>query len=358
MGAAVVGRLYKRGRKDRTTASVGHPRCCCRNHSAAGEEAWRRAGPPDQSGNSGAAIHDEVLGFRGTIPRRAVFPDIESVHTETLPPNLDLAPFTCFWEIPSLRYRNHRPATLRAAEDGKWPQLGICQPLSQFNVEGFRDGKDVGFPLRGQSRARCFTPRKTAGSRKTSAPAESNSAPADIAQGTGSHPGSVGRTDRDADRRDFGTAPKGREFCYRPASDRAGLLSRLARLTQNQRQPPYASVAHSTRRCADSNLRARSTGGGGRSGISDSQRHAIERHQPVAPSFETGRLENWYAVAELAHPRTHPRYASAVEWGLSEGRADATRPQQDVHNLGDGYRAHPSSSTASGGKPRAIGDEW
>ena len=156
----MVGRLYKRGRKDRTAASVGHPRCCCRNNSAAGEEACRRAGPPDQSGNPGAAIHDDVSGFRGTLPQLAVFPDIESVHAEALSPNLNLTPFTCFWEIPSLRYRNHRPATLCAAEDGKWPQLGICQPLSQFNVEGFRNGKDVGFSLHGQSRARSFPPRE------------------------------------------------------------------------------------------------------------------------------------------------------------------------------------------------------
>src|SRR5271168_3963558 len=178
MGAAVVGRLYKRGRKDRTMASVGHPRCCCRNDPAAGEEACRRAGPPDQSGNSGAAIHDDVSGLRGPLPQSPVFPDIESVHTEALPSNLEHTPLTCFRKIPSLRYRNRRPATLCAAKNGKWPQLGICQPLSQFNVEGFRNGKNVGFLLHGQSRAWSFTSRETAGSRKTSTPAGANSASA------------------------------------------------------------------------------------------------------------------------------------------------------------------------------------
>ena len=48
---------------------------------------------------------------------------------------------------------------------------------------------------------------------------------------------------------------------------------------------------------------------GGRFGISDPQWNSVERHQPAAPTFETGRWENRSTLAELAHTKAHPRYA-------------------------------------------------
>jgi len=140
--------------------------------------------------------------------------------------------------------------------------------------------------------------------------------------------------------------------------NRAGLLSRLARLTKDQRQPAYPSPSERARSSAHPNPRAGHTNGGRRSGVSDSQRHPIQRYQPVAPSFETGRLENWDAIAELAHSTTNPRDTTPGGWGFSERYAGTTRPQQNVHNLRGLHPTHSGSSTSGGGKPFAIGDEW
>jgi Phage integrase family len=200
--------------------------------------------------------------------------------------------------------------------------MGISQPLSQFNVEGLRNGKDVEFLLCEQSCPWSFTTREAAGSRKTRAPAGPNSAAADTAQRASSHDGSLGRANRYADRGNSRTAPKGRGFFLRPDPDRAGVLSRFARLTQNQRQQTYASLAHSTRTFSDSNLRARITDRGERSGISDTQRRAAQRHQPVAPSFKTGRLENrlpslsWHTLR-----RTHATLLQTSGGSLKDAQA-------------------------------------
>ncbi len=126
--------------------------------------------------------------------------------------HLEHTPLTCFWKLPSLRYRNRRPATVCLAEDREWPRMGIGQLLPQFNVKGLRNCKDVEFLLREQSRPWSFTTREAAGSRKIRAPAGPNSAAADAAQRASSLDGSLGRADRYADRGLLGLRQKDVDF--------------------------------------------------------------------------------------------------------------------------------------------------
>jgi hypothetical protein len=238
------------------------------------------------------------------------------------------------------------------------PWVGIRQPLSQSHVEGFRDGEDMEFLLREQSRPWGVATRKNAGPRETRPQRGPDSAPVGSAQRSGSYHGSIGHSYRHADRGDFGTAPKRRRFSLRPDPNRAGLLSRLARLTQDQRQPTHASLAESTRIVTNSSIRARSENRGRQSRISDSQRHSVERYQPVAPSFETGRFENRDAVAELAYAPENPRYIAPNGRGFSARYAGTTQSQQNVYNPGGLHPTDPGSSTLGCRTPLAIGDEF
>ena len=96
-------------------------------------QARKLADEPVRPINQGNSMPQSTMKFQEFVDRYLIplfFPDTESVHAEALPSNLEHTPLTRFWKIPSSRYRNHRPATLCATENGKWPQLGICQPLS------------------------------------------------------------------------------------------------------------------------------------------------------------------------------------------------------------------------------------
>ena len=149
----MVGRLYKRGRKDRTTASKSVTLGAVAELTL--RQARKLADEQVRPINQGILVPQSTMKFQDFVDRYLnplFFPTLKASTQKRYRRILEHTPLTCFWKIPSLRYRNHRRATLCAAENGKWPQLGICQPLSQFNVEGFRNGKDLGFPLHGQSR--------------------------------------------------------------------------------------------------------------------------------------------------------------------------------------------------------------
>ena len=168
--------------------------------------------------------------WNGTLSRCSFRPS--SHPPGTLPPNAKRTPLTCLWGLSPLRDRDHRPATICVAENGKRSGMGIRQPLSQSDVEGLRDGKKMELLLWEQSREWGFTSRENRSSGKTRTAAGTDSTPVGPTERAGPHDGALGHPDRNANRRDLGFAPKGREFLFWPDLDRTSLLSGRAWLTQ------------------------------------------------------------------------------------------------------------------------------
>src|SRR5712692_2167698 len=221
--------------------------------------SWVSRGPASarESGTFGAAIHHEVSRFRGAVLRPTFLSNTKTFHPETLPPNLGHSPLTCLWEIPPLRHRNRRSATVCVAEDGERFGMGICRSLPQSGVETLRDGEEVELLLRGQPCEWSVTSRQEAGPRKAHPPARRDSVPVGAAERAGSHHGALRHTDGYASRGDSRSAQEGCEFRLWPDPGRAGLLSRLVWLTQDQRQPTYPSPARGARESPHAHMRAR-----------------------------------------------------------------------------------------------------
>ena len=236
--------------------------------------------------------------------------------------------------------------------------LGVCQPPPQFDVEDIRDGKEVELLSGEQPRNWGIAPREKPGPRKARASGKSDCASLVTAERACPYDGALRHIDGDANRRNSGFAPKGCKFLFRPYQNRTGVLSRFARLSKDQRQQTYSSLANRTRETPHAHMRKGDTNKGRGFGISNSKWHTLERHQLAASSFETSWGTTRDAVAELARSQTYPRHITSGGWGLTQRCPDTARSQQDVHDLGGLYHSHPGSSERSGRKSFAIGDQW
>ncbi len=135
--------------------------------------------------NQGTMVPQSTMEFPVFVERYfdpTFLSNTETIYTEALPPNSKHAPLTCLWKVSSLRHRNHRPATICFAENGKRSRVGICQPPPQSDVEDIRDGKEVEFLSGKQSRNWGIAPRKKAGPRKARSSGKPDSASLGTAQ--------------------------------------------------------------------------------------------------------------------------------------------------------------------------------
>src|SRR6202040_2920112 len=130
----------------------------------------------------------------------------------------------CLWKVSALRHRNHGPATVCVAENGKRSRVGVCQPSPQSNVESIRDGQEVELLSGEQPRNWGIAPREKPGPRKARASGKSDSASLVTAKRARPYDGALRHIDRDANRGNSGVAPKGCKFHFRPDQNRTSVL--------------------------------------------------------------------------------------------------------------------------------------
>src|SRR6266849_799984 len=307
MGAAVVGRLYKPGWKDRAETRIFNSRVRCGHDSTAGLKSSRRAASPVKSRKGDTVFRDFIPGVLGQVFRPELLSDTKAFHTATLSPHTRKTPFTCFWRFSSLRHRDARTAAVCTAENGRWPGLGMRRSLSQPHVEDLRNRQEMGILCRRQSRNRGRASGKESSSGKARAFARANTSAFGCARRARPHDGFTRSADRVENWRDVGFALERCRFQLRRNSSRAGLLPGSDRHTQDQRQPPYASDAEITPGRAKASWQEIRIGRA--SGFSNPQWHPVQRHQPATQVPETGRTEARNALAQLAHSTQNSRHA-------------------------------------------------
>jgi len=111
--------------------------------------------------------------------------------------------------------------------------------------------------------------------------------------------------------------------------DPAGLLSWSARHAENETQPQNRFASAIVGIGADASESSTPDGQWGRrTGVSNSQSHALQRHQPAASA---GRQETGHSLAQLAHAQAHSRHVVPGGWRIVQRCSSAVRPLEDVH---------------------------
>src|SRR5437773_2761335 len=356
LGVAMVDGLHSIGRNARAKTGVGNSRCGRQHDSSASTKSRRGAPSSAESREDHAVFLDLVSGVCGTVFHPEFLPYTEALNSATLSPHPQQSPFACLWRFSPLRYRHLADTAVRFAEVRERPRLGVRRPLSQSSFETVRNGQEVGSLRRRQSGNGSRTPREESGSGKARASTAPDTRSFGRAGGTCAHDGFARGAHWFANRRDFGSERC--EFQLRRDSSRASLLSGRDRLSQNQRQPTYASDAGGAQNSANAFGRAIRAAIGRAISFSVSQWNSIQRHQPVAQATKASRSEAGDALAQLAHAPAHSRHALAACRSYAARRPSAVGSHQNVHYARNLHASHRPSAAAGSRKSLTNGDQW